>query len=225
MEMDGAVLFFALVFALAFGAWTRSIAVKKGYSGGFFWLGFFFPLIGVIIAACLTDQSEQPDYPPAFNPYSNESPSQGAYQYGNNTTAAQALSKDNAATNPPAKVETAEGKEWVVCSKCGTRSTVYFAKIRKQCPSCGTPFNLEADLVKASGDGRRAEPDQEKPVGLEMTARDWPCGACGGHNPPQAAFCMHCGLRKPNEWACGDCGGANPPAAKFCMQCGKKFMM
>lgn len=57
MNMDGVVMLFALGAALAFGAWTRSIATKKGYPGSFFWLGFFFQLIGVIIAACLTDKS------------------------------------------------------------------------------------------------------------------------------------------------------------------------
>ncbi len=57
MNMDGVVMLFALGSALAFGAWTRSIAVKKGYSGGFFVLGFFFLLIGVFVAACLTDKT------------------------------------------------------------------------------------------------------------------------------------------------------------------------
>lgn len=45
--------FIALVIACLFGVWARAIAVSKGYSGGFFWLGFFFLLIGVIIAAYL----------------------------------------------------------------------------------------------------------------------------------------------------------------------------
>ena len=54
--MGGFIL--AMVVATLSGFWARSIAVSKGYSSAFFWLGFIFPIVGVVVAACLTDNQE-----------------------------------------------------------------------------------------------------------------------------------------------------------------------
>ena len=48
--------------SVAFGVCSANIARKKGYSyGGFFALGFFTWLIGLIIALCLNDRNPAPD--------------------------------------------------------------------------------------------------------------------------------------------------------------------
>ena len=66
-----------LVIGSIIGYFTQKIAKGKGhYSAGYFWLGFFLGLIGIIIAACLSDQRQQfsPQYPayaaqfPAYSP-------------------------------------------------------------------------------------------------------------------------------------------------------------
>jgi len=50
----------ALLVALGFGYTAASIAESKGHSFGlFFLLGFFFPLIGVIVAAVVSPASPE----------------------------------------------------------------------------------------------------------------------------------------------------------------------
>lgn len=44
------------------------------------------------------------------------------------------------------------------------------------------------------------------------------CPACRRQNPPDAAFCAHCGSRLPS--ACVGCGAALPAQARFCPACG-----
>lgn len=54
------IMFIILVIAIIFGIVCKNIAKDKGYSEiGFFFLGFFFPIIGLIIALCLNDKNAQ----------------------------------------------------------------------------------------------------------------------------------------------------------------------
>jgi ribosomal protein L37E len=32
--------------------------------------------------------------------------------------------------------------KWTYCKKCGDQATTYYARIRKECPTCGTPYEL-----------------------------------------------------------------------------------
>lgn len=32
--------------------------------------------------------------------------------------------------------------KWVCCEACGEKATMYYARIRKHCPNCGTPYAL-----------------------------------------------------------------------------------
>lgn len=48
------------------------------------------------------------------------------------------------------------------------------------------------------------------------------CLKCKSDNPPEAAFCMKCGV--PLEKKCPHCGANYPEGAAFCMKCGAKFM-
>jgi len=60
-----------LIVAIAGGTIAGSIASKKGHSaGGYFALGFFFPLIGIIVAAVLrpTISATPPPQPPNWYP-------------------------------------------------------------------------------------------------------------------------------------------------------------
>ena len=47
------------IFAFIFGLVTMSIATSKGRSAGWFWMGFFFDIIGIIIISCLPDVRNQ----------------------------------------------------------------------------------------------------------------------------------------------------------------------
>ena len=55
------ILFGMLIIGLLFGWGCARIASKKGYSyGGFFALGFFLPIIGLIIALVIGDKASAP---------------------------------------------------------------------------------------------------------------------------------------------------------------------
>src|SRR5690348_9927835 len=43
------------------------------------------------------------------------------------------------------------------------------------------------------------------------------CPNCQTINPPQAKFCLECGIRLV---VCPNCGTVNLPIAKFCIECG-----
>jgi len=55
-----------------------------------------------------------------------------------------------------------------------------------------------------------------------------PCPKCGGHNKPDAKFCMNCGsallVETPAEInTCPTCNAPIKKGAKFCMRCGGKI--
>ena len=45
------------------------------------------------------------------------------------------------------------------------------------------------------------------------------CRPCGGENPAEARFCLHCGA--PQALRCARCGQDLPAEASFCMSCGE----
>src|ERR1700753_1730486 len=47
------------------------------------------------------------------------------------------------------------------------------------------------------------------------------CPNCKTINPPQAKFCLECGIRFN---ICPHCGTFNLPQAKFCIECGSSFV-
>jgi len=47
------------------------------------------------------------------------------------------------------------------------------------------------------------------------------CPKCKHENPPEAKFCMDCGVKLENK--CPKCGAKLPSEAKFCMECGTKL--
>ena len=54
------IILIGIAIPALFGIPCMNLAKKKGYSpGGFFALGFFFPLIGVIVILCLSDKNAQ----------------------------------------------------------------------------------------------------------------------------------------------------------------------
>lgn len=48
------------------------------------------------------------------------------------------------------------------------------------------------------------------------------CPACGHVNPPEAKFCLECGIRLGAP-VCPDCGAQLPGGTKFCPNCGRKI--
>ena len=89
-----------------------SIAGKKGYSYGGFWvLGFFFFLIGLIVALCLEpkpgSQAYQQKYPPP--PYSGAAPYGTSANYG----------QTGAYPPPYPPPQQPQGAEEVRCAQCG----------------------------------------------------------------------------------------------------------
>jgi class 3 adenylate cyclase len=53
----------------------------------------------------------------------------------------------------------------------------------------------------------------------EERRRDMQCPQCQQQNPPQAKFCLECGVRL--VLLCAQCGTALPAGAKFCLECGQ----
>lgn len=219
-----------LVIALLFGFWAMSIAQRKGYSGGFFWLGFFFPLVGVIIAACLSDKTFESSYeaaPPSYGFLDRDSSAVSAPSpYASLGARDKAPQRTPAKASAPQKPRQAEGTKWTTCSTCGKRVTRDYARIRKRCPDCGAPYDLEfaepeaeaaeaPEESKSDGFDSRMEAPAEAPPEEERA-----CGRCDKANQPSARFCMYCGAPKQADWACPACGAQNPPVAKYCMMCG-----
>ena len=51
-----------IMFAIGCGFIAKGIARSKGRSGGWFWMGFWFDIVGIIIIACLPSvKGRQPD--------------------------------------------------------------------------------------------------------------------------------------------------------------------
>lgn len=121
-----AVVYFGICFV--FGHFTRKIAEGKGYSSmGYFWLGFFLNLIGLIIASCLRDQSAavQNSYEsthPSASPYHNIRMSSPAPTSSGSWTCAFCQSSNPSNLN--------------YCLSC-RRDRSEMQKI--PCPSCGKP--------------------------------------------------------------------------------------
>jgi len=83
-----------------------NIARKKGYSYGGFWaLGFFFFLIGLIVALCLPDKTVPPPYQQYQQPYQVPNPQQNTQQFG---------------VCPNCGAGVMDGA--VFCSKCGAKN-------------------------------------------------------------------------------------------------------
>jgi ribosomal protein L40E len=132
----------------------------------------------------------------------------------------------NAAKASRTKIPPSEGTKWTTCSTCGKRGTWDYARIRKRCPDCGAPYDLEfaepeveaaeaPEESKSDGFDSRMEAPAEAPP-----EEEWACGRCDKANQPSARFCMYCGAPKQADWACPACGAQNPPVAKYCMMCG-----
>jgi uncharacterized membrane protein len=59
------ILIVSLFVCILCGKAAESMASQKGYENTrlYFWLGFFFSVIGIIVAACLTDKNAIPNAP------------------------------------------------------------------------------------------------------------------------------------------------------------------
>jgi hypothetical protein len=203
--------FLALIIKIVFGLWALSVATGKGRSGGWFWLAFFFPIIGVIVAYCLAEQVEQSE--PVYRPYFGPTVQCPYYQNGRPTGLSPMNALQASASLPsPDLAEIPDDGKWITCQGCGERATTDYARIRKRCPRCDMPYTLDSvpeKTAKATG-----APAPEQPGRA--------CSACGQVNAPNSAFCMSCGTKLAAPWTCSQCAAPNPPAAKFCMQCGAK---
>ena len=201
--------FIALIIKVLIGFWALSVATGKGRSGGWFWLAFFFPIIGIIVAYCLEDRSEEyerPYYEPTYV-QTVQCP------FANGTQTPTLIGAPRAALPSPVNAE--DGKGWVICAGCGERATTDYALIRMRCPKCDTPYTFHEEPAKGVADGAgtavsSAAPEQRR------------CVACGQPLPVGAAYCMFCGEKAPTGWSCPSCASINPAAAKFCMNCGKQ---
>lgn len=56
------IIFIALAFMSGMGAIAASIAKRKGRSAGWFWMGFFFGLIGILITMVATSGNHSVNY-------------------------------------------------------------------------------------------------------------------------------------------------------------------
>jgi hypothetical protein len=199
-----------IVVKVLFGFWALSVATGKGRSGGWFWLAFFFPVIGVIVAYCLEDRSGEDS-----GPYYGPTYVQNVQCPFANDNRAPYLPEASRALPSPVKSE--EGKEWVICAGCGERATLYYAKIRKQCPKCDTPYVFAEKPEEIVVDEAGTAADASESAAPSPDRR---CAACGQAMPSGAAYCMFCGEKASTGWACPRCSAANPAAALFCMNCG-----
>lgn len=103
-----------------------NIAKKKGYSYGGFWaLGFFFFLIGLIVALCLDprpgSEAYREKYP--YPPYAGAAPWQGAYygQTGPYPPPYTPPQQQNAGEVRCAQCANGNPPGSLYCSKCGSR--------------------------------------------------------------------------------------------------------
>ena len=53
------ILFVTILLSIIFGLICRKIAISKGHSSGYFWLGFFFDIIGIIITSCIPNLNKE----------------------------------------------------------------------------------------------------------------------------------------------------------------------
>ena len=141
--------FILLIVAVLFGIWTFYIAVNKGYSAGFFWLGFFFPLIGVIIAASLTDKLQEASPQGNYAGASYLSHEDHVHAYQSARAAPEPVREKP--IKPTLSIE--DGKKMLECTRCGKRVSYDFAFYRKECPNCSAQFQLvglDEEVAKAS---------------------------------------------------------------------------
>ena len=107
---------------ILFGVISMKQAEKKGYPKvGFFCLGFFVGLIGLIIALCVPDRTQSA----SGHSYTQQAASQQEQQqaWQQQTSAPQVSGSDQAANTPDA---------WT-CESCGTRNAG-----GNFCNNCGT---------------------------------------------------------------------------------------
>ena len=101
------------------------IARKKGYSYGGFWaLGFFFFLIGLIVALCLDPKPGSEAYEQAYHPYGQQAypppPYPGAPPYGQNGPASY-YGQNSAYTPPyPPAAAPPQNTDESRCAQCGS---------------------------------------------------------------------------------------------------------
>ncbi len=212
----------ALIIKCVFGFWAMSVAVGKGRSGGWFWLAFFFPVIGIIVAYCLNEQTYEYERMPNYG-----LTVQCPYYQNRRPTYLSAVESPGISPGLPAPgvagEVSADGK-WIACATCGERATMDYARIRKRCPKCDALYDLNARP--------KASEESEADTGVANTGDDpspsvpdhqpRACASCGKVSFAGAEFCMFCGVNLKADWACPNCSAYNPPAAKFCMECGGK---
>lgn len=114
--------FFVLLFAVLLAFIPASMAKKKGYSYGGFWVfGFFLWLPAIIVAACLSDKTKQvSSYPP-------QPP------YGYNAPPPYAAGQGYVATPPPPAAPKPQPTPEKTCPYCGSK----FPANKTACDSCG----------------------------------------------------------------------------------------
>jgi len=184
----GIIFILHLALSCLIGYFTHKIATDKGYySAGYFWLGFFLGMIGIIIAACLTDQrqydsprylasSEKPYYERSARERGVTSAWECGYCHQKNSKNLtyctycrrdkDIAQKDIHPEAAPQSITIQEEKPIVrICPECAAENI----NNAKFCKSCGNPMSKD---------------------------ESWFCPSCNTKNEEDALFCVQCGVKR-----------------------------
>jgi uncharacterized membrane protein YeaQ/YmgE (transglycosylase-associated protein family)/membrane protease subunit (stomatin/prohibitin family) len=198
-----------LVVGCLIGYFAQRIAKDKGYySGGYFWLGFFLGLIGIVIAACLSDQNKH---------YSPQYPASSAELYNERSVRERATT----ATWECGYCHQKNSQNLTYCTHC-RRDKDVTPKIK--CPSCEAQNSVNNDFCRVCNKPMYPEAVHQPKITQEEKTIVRLCAECTTENARDANFCKSCGhsLSDDESWFCPSCNINNEKDALFCIQCGKK---
>ena len=144
------------------------MAEGKGHGyWGYWWLTFFFGILGLIIAACVSDTKKEPTIQNVYN------------NYGETHETKWVCAKCGNENEQSSHFCTECGKErdrrWT-CSQCGNMNS----EGNKFCGQCGA---------------LKGEPEKEEPF-EEVEQKNWTCSSCSTINDVNNKFCSQCGKAK-----------------------------
>lgn len=208
------MFFYAIMYiavSCLMGFFTRKIASDKGHDSiGYFWLGFFLEVIGIIIAACLSDQRQQVVYVQQQDDRNDSREN----TYGLNSapsgwTCGHCHQHNSGALNYCIKCRRDRNENRTIpCPSCGKDNRVGNAN----CFSCNYPLTSSAPESAAS------QPAPPPPAPRT-------CPSCHAENTEDSKFCKNCGsaLETEEKPACPSCGHINQSDAAFCVSCGARL--
>lgn len=179
-------LIFGLIINILLCHAAGRMAENKGYGyWGYWWLTFFLGIIGLIVAACLSDNKT-----------------------GTTTRATTTTSTPKPHTSDASKIFNLSSDDNVwTCSKCKTTNPIVARFCSKcgasknsgwHCDSCGSYNVDDSDFCGKCGAPKNGV-ERAVPVYEPSDQSDWVCVSCGRSNRHDQRFCGYCGRLKPRD--------------------------